>query len=671
MRIRRFFRFRSSHLWNSKILKMMKIIAMYVVPLVISYWYITTSLILNAGVILGVYLLTGGWKFAEICVKTLRRDLFALFCLVRFKLYMARNIRRNRTVPVIFQDLARQHPMKVALQWENVKWTFSDLEEYSNAIAHHFSGLGLKRGDNVAIFVSSRPEFVALWLGLSKIGVVSALINFNLRGDALAHCINIAEAKAVIIDEGLATHIKDVRENLKGEMSYYTVCESSEKQNAGDQSTLMENAKCLDHVFKDGNRNPLPQPKDADYFDRLTYIYTSGTTGLPKAAVITHNRFIFMCTMPHYILSYKKDDILYCALPLYHSNGGIVGLGQCLIHGLTFAFRSKFSASNFWTDCIKYNATVILYIGEICRYLLAQPHKVTDKQHRVRLISGNGLRPEIWEEFVSRFNIAKVGEFYGATEGNANLINIDSKAGSCGFVSRIAPFAYPVKLMRVDDDSEFIRGLDGLCTPCQPREQGMIVGKIIKGSPTQGYVGYANESASQKKIVRDVLEKGDQYFISGDILEMDELGYMYFRDRTGDTFRWKGENVSTAECESRIAKVFYKKLTVAVYGVTIPLADGKAGMACIEDPEKTVDIEKLYGQLEMILPSYARPLFIRQTDAIEVTSTHKLKKVNLTKEGFDIHRITDPLYFFDSKQKKYVPLDPDLYNKVMDGTVRV
>lgn len=669
LRLSGIFHSRAHRFLQSKIVRMIGFAAAYLIPTAVCY-QVTGSLFLSLGLLLAVFSL-GKTNYGRVASMTYKRDFWSLYCLVKFRLFMRRNIRRNRTVPIIFEDIVTQYPRKVALQWENVSWTFHELDQYSNSVANFFYKKGLRRGDNVAVFVTSRPEFVALWLGLSKIGVVSALINFNLRDDALAHCINIAKARAVITSGNLVDAIKTVKTRLQGELDFYTICEDSESL-SDDKSAIMDDAICLDRILKEGNCTRPTQPKDADYFDRLTYIYTSGTTGLPKAAVITHNRFIYMCTMPHYILKYKKDDVLYCALPLYHSNGGIVGLGQCLIHGLTFSFRSKFSASNFWSDCIKYNATVILYIGEICRYILAQPHKETDKQHKVRLVSGNGLRMEIWDEFVNRFNIKQVGEFYGATEGNANLINVDSKRGSCGFVSRIAPFAYPIRLMRVDQDSEFIRGPDGLCMKCQPGEQGMVIGKIIQGSPTQGYVGYADESASQKKVVTDVLVKGDQYFVSGDILEMDELGYMFFRDRTGDTFRWKGENVSTAECEARIANIFGRKLTIAVYGVSIPHADGKAGMACIEDiDQKMVDIEQLYKQLENVLPSYARPLLIRLTKEIEVTSTHKVKKVNLAKDGYDIDKVSDPMFFYDSSKKSYVPLTAEIHLMIRDGTARV
>nr|CAB3266199.1 long-chain fatty acid transport protein 4 [Phallusia mammillata] len=626
--------------------------------------YVTTSTLVISGVLFGVYLATGGWKFADVFVNTIRRDLWALKALLTFKILQQRNTKHNRTIPKVFEETMRNHPKKIALQWEDVTWTYQDLFEHSNCIANYFRDRGLEHGDVVAIYVGNRPEFVALWLGLARIGVTSALINFNLHSDALAHCINISFCKALVYGGTLTPAVKDVKSQLKGGLKYFSIC-NEEKQ------SIMEDAENLDEALASGCRLPPDSPKEASIFDKLMYIYTSGTTGLPKAAVITHCRYYYISTMSHLMLGYKSTDKVYCSLPLYHSNGGIVGLGQCLCHGIPLTIRSKFSARNFWTDCKKYNCTVILYIGEICRYLLAQPSKDTDRDHSVRVAAGNGLRPEIWKHFVERFNIGQVAEFYGATEGNANMMNVDNRFGSCGFISMIAPSVYPLMLLKIDEDKELVRGRDGLCIKCEPGDFGMLVGKIIKQSLTQRYDGYADEQASKKKVAYDVFQKGDSVFMTGDVLTMDKYGNMYFKDRTGDTFRWKGENVSTAECEAELAKVLHNQHTVGVYGVDIPGAEGKAGMACIMDPNREADLELFYAGAKKELPSYALPLFVRLTDEIEVTGTHKIKKVVLRRDGYDIGVVKDPIFFLDAAQGKYVPLDTVLYEKLMAGLLRV
>lgn len=628
------------------------------------YTYVTTSLFGISTILFVIYLLRGGHQFMDLFIHTIGRDLWSLKQLLVFKFTMSRNARRKLTIPRIFADIAQQYPRKAALLHEDVVWTFWDLYEYSNAIGNYFySTVGIQHQDRVAIMIKNCPEFVALWLGIAKIGGVSALINFNLTGDALQYCINISKCKAIVVASDLVKNVDEIKDRLDPNIKFYVIHES-EKSTANHYTSL-------DSVFKNGLRLPPPEPENLSYFDKLLYIYTSGTTGMPKAAVMSHNRFYYMASGSHRMLKYNSDDIVYCGLPMYHSNGGIVGLGQCLCHGNTFSMRTKFSASNFWKDCIKYNATVVLYIGEICRYLLAQPVKPTDRQHSVRMASGNGMKAEIWKEFVDRFNVKKVGEFYGATEGNASLVNVNNVVGSVGFVSVVAPAAYPVKLMRVNEEKELVRGADGLCISCSPGEPGMILGKIIKGSATQSYDGYADEGATNKKVASNVLVKGDSYFISGDILEKDKYGNMYFRDRTGDTFRWKGENVSTAECEGHLAKIFNHQLTVAVYGVMVPKNDGRAGMICIADPDGiVVDMDVFYQGTVKYLPSYARPVFVRLAKHVEVTGTLKIKKTNLVREGFDFHSIADPLYVLDLSQKKYVLMDKEVYEDVLNNRIR-
>lgn len=305
----------------------------------------------------------------------------------------------------------------------------------------------------------------------------------------------------------------------------------------------------------------------------------------------------------------------------------------------------------------------------MARYILATGASENDRKHRVRLIFGNGLRPQIWPQFVERFNIAKVGEFYGATEGNANIMNHDNTVGAIGFISRILPQIYPISIIRADPDTgEPIRDANGLCQLCQPNEPGVFIGKIIKGNPSREFLGYVDEKASAKKIVKDVFRKGDMAFLSGDLLVADEKGYLYFKDRTGDTFRWKGENVSTSEVEAQVSNVAGYKDTV-VYGVSIPNTEGRAGMAAIFDPDKQVDLNEFAKNISKVLPAYAKPQFLRFLTKIDLTGTFKLRKVDLQKEGYDPSVITDELYYQTSKGK-YELLTKDIYDKISRNEMR-
>lgn len=361
-------------------------------------------------------------------------------------------------------------------------------------------------------------------------------------------------------------------------------------------------------------------------------------------------------------------ETIYTSIPLYHLAGGTMGTSQCILFDSSMVIKKRFSASQFWSDCIKYNATTAQYIGELCRYLLSQPPRPEDKQHKVRMMFGNGLRQQIWSEFVTRFNVKQIGEFYGSTEGNANIVNFDNTPGACGFVSRILPIVYPVTLIKCNPiTGEAIRNNKGVCIRCGPGETGEFVGKIIEGDPTRSFDGYVNKEATKKKIVRDVFWKGDMAFSSGDLLEMDEYGYVYFKDRTGDTYRWKGENVSTMEVEGIISELL-KQQDCIVYGVEVPNCEGKAGMLAIAD--KQADLKKLISDMRHRLAPFAIPVFIRVVDEIEATGTFKLPKVGLQQQGYNINKIDDPIYLVDLKKNDCIRVTQQVYDDITSGNLK-
>ncbi|XP_067877322.1 long-chain fatty acid transport protein 1-like isoform X2 [Heterodontus francisci] len=610
----------------------------------------------------GIYLGSGGWRFIRIVLKTAPRDIFGLFLLLRVKLAVWKHQREDSTIPQIFQETARRHPDKVALIYEGVdeKWTFRELDEYSNAVGNFLHEQGYGPGDVIALFMESRPEFVGLWLGMAKIGVEAALLNFNLRLDALTHCLSVSGAKAVIFGAEMSDALSEVNGILGKKIRRF--CTGS-----WDPNKVADGTEHVDPLLSAASKYAPSPPLAIGFMDRLFYIYTSGTTGMPKAAIVVHSRYYRMAAFAYYGFRMRHDDIIYDCLPLYHSAGNIVGVGQCLLHGLTVVIKKKFSASRFWDDCVKYNCTIVQYIGEICRYLLNQPVRHAESQHRVRMAIGNGLRPSVWESFTNRFHIKQMAEFYGATECNCAIANLDGKVGACGFNSRILPHVYPIRLLKVNEDTlELIRDPSGLCIPCKPGEPGQLVGHINQQDPLRRFDGYANESATTKKIAYNVFKKGDSAYLSGDVLVMDELGYMYFKDRSGDTFRWRGENVSTTEVEGCLSHLL-NMTDVAVYGVEVPGVEGKAGMAAIADPENKINPDLFYQNLLKVLPPYARPVFLRILPVVDTTSTFKIQKTRLRKESFDLHQTSDRLYFLDSKLGKYVPLDKKIYDSILAG----
>jgi len=615
-------------------------------------------------VLFSVYVAMGGYKFINMFFRTFIRDATGLSRYIRVQLTMRYYARNNMTVPRIFEAMVKKHPDRTCFIFEDTKWTFREVNEYANRVAHVFQAAGYKPGDTVALLLDNRPEYVALWLGLAKAGIVTALLNYNLRDKPLVHSITIAESKAVIVGAVFNDAFTSIRDQLGPDVAMYGFDYGT--------SSLPANCINLDAALRDASSEPLPGPPIGNYADKMLYIFTSGTTGLPKAAVIRHSRYLFATFGVFYAIGMELTDRPYVPLPLYHTAGGILGAGTVLL-GLTVVIKKKFSVRSFWKDCIEHDCTVAQYIGETCRYLLAAPPSAEERSHQIRLMFGNGLRPQIWEEFTKRFGIEKIAEFYGATEGNANIINFDGTVGAVGFVSLIAPAVYPVGLIKVteEDDPVPIRGPNGLCIPCKPGEPGMFVGKIVNNDPVRDFHGYADKSATKKKVAYDVFKRGDAAFLSGDILVMDELGYLFFLDRTGDTFRWRGENVSTTEVEAVISNVAGLKDCV-VYGVEVPGNEGRAGMAAILDPEGELDLVDLAKEMGKVLPAYARPLFIRIIKNMRMTGTYKLQKKEYQKEGYQLDKSNgDVIYFWDATSRSYVKFTAELDENIKSGKIRI
>uniref|UniRef100_A0A673BF08 long-chain-fatty-acid--CoA ligase n=1 Tax=Sphaeramia orbicularis TaxID=375764 RepID=A0A673BF08_9TELE len=560
---------------------------------------------------LGLYMAqSGSWRFCHVALCTIKRDLMCLFVILKVRWSMYHNLRNKCTIPALFAQMVKLHPDKPALIYEATGevWTFMELQGRCHAVAHWALGQGWTEGDVVALFLESHPVMVPLWLGLAMVGVEAAFINQNLRLDSLLHCVRVSGARAVVFGTELTE-------------------------------------------------------------DKLFYIYTSGTTGMPKAAVVVHSRYYRITAFGFHSFGLRHDDVIYNCLPLYHSAGTVMGVGQCLLFGLTVVIRRKFSASRFWDDCAKHKCTVIQYIGEICRYLLAQPVRPSEGQHQVRVAIGNGLRPSVWGEFVQRFRIQKIGEFYGATECNCSLINIDGKIGACGFNSRILPSFYPIRLVRVKEESgELLRDAQGLCIPSLPGELGMLVGRINHTDPLRRFDGYVDKDSTNQKIAHNVFKIGDSAYVSGDVMVMDEYGYIYFKDRSGDTFRWRGENVSTTEVEGILSGLL-GHTAVAVYGVSVPGVEGKAGMAAVAHTEGSFDLDAFLFAVTKALPSYARPVFLRLMPAVDTTATFKITKTRLQREGYKPQQSKEKIYFLDGRVGRYEAVTDQLYNAIIEGKV--
>jgi fatty-acyl-CoA synthase len=363
---------------------------------------------------------------------------------------------------------------------------------------------------------------------------------------------------------------------------------------------------------------------------------------------------------------------MYDCLPMYHTAGGVCAIGSLLVAGGAVVIREKFSAHEFWSDVVRSDCTLVQYIGELCRYLVNTPPAADEGRHRVRLACGNGLRPDIWDRFQRRFRIPRIVEFYAATEGNVMLFNFEGKPGAVGRLPPIMARRFPATIVAFDADAQRpVRDAQGFCIACRPGEIGEAIGKIASDPAEIGgrFDGYADKADDEQKILRDVFERGDAWFRTGDLMRHDERGYYYFVDRAGDTFRWKGENVSTEQVAEAIG-CFPGVVHAVVYGVTIPGQDGRAGMAAVT-AGPGFDLAALRDHLATRLPAYARPLFLRICSGIEVTSTFKPKKIDFIRDGFDPARTADIICFNDAEKDAFVPLNAALYAQICDGKIRL
>ena len=570
-----------------------------------------------------------------------------------------RSIESNpeQIVPLQIAEFAKKNPDSVAIYYEDKEITYRDLIDRSNKYAQWFLNNNLSKGDVVALMMENRPEFLACWIGITQAGGTVALINTNLSGQPLDYSLGISQASNLILGSELLENFLTTNDETKSNFKTWT------QGNYNDSNYFEDLDKYLNNLSA---AKPEVDYKITNDDDAL-YIYTSGTTGNPKAATISHKRLRLMMMGFKGAIQPNKNDRVYNVLPLYHSAGGVIAVGLALTSGASLVLKRKFSVNEFWDDVHKYKVTIFQYIGELCRYLLNAPFHKHEKDHNLRMVSGNGLRPDIWNDFKERFNIKNILEFYGATEGNVSLMNYDGKSGAIGRIPKYMQKILNVHIIKFDlEKEEPIRDENGFCIPCDVNETGEAIGEIVLPGSFEGYV---DKEATRKKILVDVFTKGDQYFRSGDLLSKDELGYVYFVDRIGDTFRWKGENVATSEVAEAFAG-FDGILETNVYGVSIPGSDGKAGMAALST-DRDINLDNLYQSLSSSLPSYAQPLFLRIKKEIEITGTFKHRKVELVKDGYNPEEIKEPMYFCDHKAQTYLPLDQELYNKIQNKELKL
>ncbi len=572
--------------------------------------------------------------------------------------------RGHFTVGDLLERAARKWGDLTCLRQDDRIVTFAELNANANRVANWGSAHGLGKGSAVGLLMENRPEYLATWLGLAKIGAATVLLNTQLRGEALAHSLRTGDCEYALVGRECADAWASLPESARLPEVLWV-----DDPSTTDTSAAPGTGRSLDEELRNSPTTDPPRELRSQMVtaDPLFYIFTSGTTGLPKAARLSHSRFLGggLYSM---MAGLRKGDVHYCSLPLYHTVGGVMCVDAALRSGATLALARTFRASEFWDDVSRYGATSFQYVGELCRYLVNQPPHPLERSHTLRFAVGNGLRPDVWSIFQERFRVPHMVEFYGATESNVAMVNLRGPAGSVGK----PPPGVTLALVRHDVDSaEVVRNSEGRCERCGVDEPGELLCRIAQGRSAAGrFEGYTSSDETERKVLRDVLEPGDAWFRTGDLLARDANGYYRFVDRVGDTFRWKGENVSTQELAEAVTGAVGVHLCTA-YGVAVPGAEGRAGMVAVTlEPGAELDGAALFAHLEQALPRYARPAFVRVQAEPALTGTFKLRKVELQREGFDPTVVGDPLLYRDDERRAYVPFGPDTVGRIGRGELR-
>lgn len=555
-------------------------------------------------------------------------------------------------VPGLLRARAKVAPDRPLLRTPAGEWTYAEADRFADRAARFWRARGVAPGDVVAVLLGNRAEAILHQVGLSRLGAAAALLNPELRGRALGHVLRSSRARAVVTDAEHAGALDTLDEPV----------------DAAAPGRVWD----VDGDLARGVRvQPLSPVRGAPAGpDRVhVYLFTSGTTGLPKAAPIRDWRFLTAgAAFQALALNLSPADVIYTPMPLHHASAQLVAFSVALSAGATLALGPRFSARGYWREAIDLGATVGVYVGELCRYLLQAPETPEERRHRVHTFVGNGLRADVWVEVQRRFGIERIVEFYGSTEGNVLLVNRNGKPGSCGRPLLSGPFDN-LALVRYDVETDtHPRNKAGRLIRCRPGETGELIGRIGR-LPHERFDGYLEPGATEAKILGGVFRRDDRWFRTGDLLRQDEEGDYYFVDRIGDTFRWKGENVSTQEVAELLSGAGGVD-ALTVYGVRVPGAEGRAGMAAVVCG-RGFDPAAFYAHAEAALPAAARPAFVRVVADLERTGTMKFKKTTLQREGCDPARVTDPLFVRVDEERTYRPLDAARWAAVRDGSLRL
>lgn len=571
-------------------------------------------------------------------------------------------IRRNPglTLPLLIEELSEKFGDAPALLDDAETLSYRRLADRVGRYAAWALAQGVTAGEVVGIFAENSVDYLALWLGITRLGAVAALINTALVDASLVHAIDVISPAHVVVGSTLGEAFLAALPQIRSPIRCWA------------HGGAIKDFPRIDlEIHKHGDVPRVPPDRAPSLRNTALLIYTSGTTGLPKASKVSHFRILQWCYWFAGMMDVGPSDRMYDCLPMYHSVGGVVATGAMLVSGGSVVVRRRFSATRFWDEIAAWECTLFQYIGELCRFLVQSPPHPLERAHRLRLCCGNGLRRDVWQVFEQRFRIPRILEFYAATEGSFTLYNCEGEQGAIGRIPPFLPHRSQIALVRFDVESAMpIRGDDGFCIPCAPKEIGEALGRLDSGGAELGgsFEGYTDAEATERKILRDVFVRGDAWFRTGDLMHKDERGFFYFADRVGDTFRWKGENVSSQQVAEALAGC-PGVVEALVYGVAVPGIEGRAGMAALVINE-AFSLDILWRYSAKRLPPYARPLFVRLCTTVELTSTFKPRKQQLAQQSFDPTKTTDPIFVEDAARQTFIQMDDGLLNRIQRNEIR-
>ncbi|MFC0445035.1 long-chain-acyl-CoA synthetase [Pseudidiomarina halophila] len=586
--------------------------------------------------------------------------------LVMTLLQLARTDKNQRgSTGYYLQQAAARHPDRILLKFADRQYSYADFNHWVNQLAHTLKDYGIKRGDCVGLLFRNSPEQVAWAFAINKLGATAGMLNPKQRNGQLAHSIRVIQPCLVIATNEFAENLNEVTGELSASCRIFL---SGPDSKAAPLDTGQEKFVDLQPYlapYRDLRHcsNP-PETADIRLGENSFYVLTSGTTGLPKAAAMTHLRWYKAgIGFGRMAIGLKPEDTVYNTLPLYHNTALSIALSSVIMTGCTLALAEKFSATQFWSEVRRFNATCFVYVGELCRYLLQQPKDVMDASNPVHAILGNGLRPELWDQFQKRFAIPRICELYGASEGNVAFVNAFNLKRTVGF----SPMTYAIVQFDFEHETPR-RDATGRLQKVAKGEVGLLLTEVSAKAPFDGYTH--NPEANQAKLFHDVFKPGDCWFNTGDLVRRQGYRHIAFVDRVGDTFRWKSENVATTEVEAQVT-TFSDVVEAVAYGVKVPFTEGRAGMVSVVLQQgREFNPHAFYQHLSAKLPDYALPRFVRLRDAHELTTTFKVKKSQLKRESFSLTDITDKLFVLLDTQQGYQPLDEPTYRAINSGKVR-